>query len=77
MSSSSVAAAADAVGRGAAGGFPPAAAEEPEDPLWAPLFFTMMAVVELSFLSASGGGRSSLFLSLGAEKDEGEGYRSK
>ena len=77
MSSSSVAAAADAVGRGAVGGFPPAAAEEPEDPLWAPLFFAMMAVVELSFLSASGGGWSSLFLSLGTEEDEGESYRSE
>ena len=42
--------AADAVGRGAAGGFPPAAAVELEDPLAAP-FFTMVAVAELSVLS--------------------------
>ena len=45
--------AADAAGRGAAGGFPPAAAAELEDPLVELPFFTMVAVVR-SF-SASGG----------------------
>ena len=48
-SSSSVA--AGAAGRGAVGGFPPAAAAELEDPLWPLLFFTMVAVAELSAFS--------------------------
>ena len=63
MSSSLVAAmAADAVGRGAAGRFPAAAAAvEVEDPLVAPPFFTMVAAAELFFLSANGGWRRSLF----------------
>ena len=39
-----LAAAADAVGRGTAGGLPPAAAAELEDPLAAVPFFTILAV---------------------------------
>ena len=58
--------AADAVGRGAAGRFPAAAAAvEVEDPLVAPPFFTMVAMAEL------------FVLSLGAEEGEGNGYRRK
>ena len=65
MSSSSVAAtAADAVGRGAAGRFPAAAAVEVEDPLVGAPFFTMVAAAEFSFLFVNGGGRSFLFLSV-------------
>ncbi len=53
---SSVVAAEDAAGRGAAGGFPPAAAAERDDPLVAPLFFPMVEAVELSSLRGEEGG---------------------
>ena len=67
--------ATDAAGRGAAGGFPPAAAVELVDPLAEVPFFTMVAAAELSLRAE--GSEALCALSVRAEEDEGKGRKSK